>query len=184
MRLELTGRSLCLGSLLLALASGSCLAQSASAPDVARLLAGVWRAVPGGLYAEDDGGKRVYPFGEAATARFVMTSDGFGANTLQAAGRASCATGPGPRQCSAAEAEAAFQTASSYQYRYRLEPDADNPYRGKIIWDVDLSVYPNWVGQTLVRRYDLQPDGSGWTLLSPLPANPKLAFQAHLVRDR
>lgn len=177
-------RWLCLTGSLLVLTAGPCLAQSVSAPDVARLLAGVWRAVPGGLYAEDDGGKRDYPFGENAVARVILTSDGFGANTLQAAGRPSCAIGPGPRQCSAAEAEAAFQTASSYQYRYRLEPDADNPYRGKIIWDVDLSVYPNWVGRTLVRRYDIKPDGSGWTLLAPLPSNPKLAFQAHLVRER
>jgi hypothetical protein len=92
--------------------------------------------------------------------------------------------GSGPRQCSAAEAEAAFQTASSYQYRYRLEPDADNPLKGKMIWEVDLSVYPNWRGQTLIRRYDIKPDGTGWTLLAPLPSNPQMPLQVYLERER
>jgi hypothetical protein len=174
-----------------ALLAAPCRAQpsvAASAPapaaEAVRLLVGVWRAVPGGMYAEAEGGKRVYPFGPDAVARFILTGDGFGANTLQAAGRASCAIGPGPRQCTPAEAEAAFQTASSYQFRYRLEPDADTPYRGRMIWTVDLSVYPNWVGQTLIRRYEIEPDGSAWTLLAPLPSNPALAFRIRLERER
>ena len=160
------------------------LAQPVAAPDVARLLVGVWRAVPGGMYTEDADGKRFYPFGQDAVTRFILTSDGFGANSAQYANRANCANGPGPRQCSAAEAEAAFQTASSYQYRYRLEPDTDSPLRGRMIWDVDLSVYPNWRGQTLIRRYDVKPDGSGWTLLTPLPSNPQMALQVHLEQER
>ena len=167
-----------------ALVSQASLAQPAAPADATRLLAGVWRAVPGGMYAEDETGNRTYPFGRNAMARVILTSDGFGANTLQAAERANCANGPGPRQCTAAEAEAAFQTASSYQYRYRLEPDADSPYHGEIIWDVDLSVYPNWNGQTLVRRYEAKPDGTGWTLIAPLPSNPKLGFQMRLERER
>ena len=166
------------------LVAQACLAQPVVTSDVARLLVGVWRAIPAGMYAEDESGKKVYPFGQNAVARFILTSDGFGANTLQTTERANCEKGPGPRQCSTAEAEAAFQTASSYQYRYRLEPDADNPYRGKIIWDVDRSVYPNWNGQTLIRRYDIKQDGTGWTLLAPLPSNPKLAFQVSLERER
>ncbi len=171
-------------SLVFAAVAHAGFAQPVQTADIARLLEGVWRAVPGGMFAEDAAGRKLYPFGEAAVARFIMTRDGFGANTLQAAGRANCAIGPGPRQCSEAEASAAFQTASSYQYRWRLEPDADNPYRGAIIWEVDLSVYPNWTGQSLARRYEVAPDGSAWTLFSPLPANPNLAFQARMVRER
>ena len=53
-----------------------------------------------------------------------------------------------------------------------------------MIWNVDLSVYPNWRGQTLIRRYDVKPDGSGWTLLTPLPSNPQMALQVHLERER
>lgn len=159
-------------------------AQPATPADPARLLAGVWHAVPGGMYAEDATGKRTYPFGENATARVILTSDGFGANTLQSADRSNCAIGPGPRQCTATEAEASFQTASSYQYRYRLEPDRDNPLRGKMIWEVDLSVYPNWNGQSLTRRYEIKPDGTEWTLLAPLPSNPRLGFQMRLQRAR
>jgi hypothetical protein len=161
-----------------------CLAQPVATTDAARLLAGVWRVIPGGMYTEDAGGKRFYPFGQDVVARFVLTSDGFGANSLQNAERANCMNGSGPRQCSAAEAEAAFQTASSYQYRYRLEPDADNPLKGKMIWEVDLSVYPNWRGQTLIRRYDIKPDGTGWTLLAPLPSNPQMPLQVYLERER
>jgi hypothetical protein len=160
------------------------LGQPVAASDVARLLVGVWHAVPGGMYTEDADGKRFYPFGEDAVTRSILTSDGFGANSVQNTKRANCANGPGQRQCSAAEAEAAFQTSTSYQYRYRLEPDADNPLRGKIIWDVDLSVYPNWQGQTLIRRYDMKPDGTGWTLMAPLPSNPQMALQVHFERVR
>jgi len=166
------------------LVSQAGLAQPVATADATRLLAGVWRAVPGGMYAEDEAGNKTYPFGRNATARIILTSDGFGANTLQASERANCVIGPGPRQCTPAEAEAAFQSASSYQYRYRLEPDVDSPYHGKMIWEVDLSVYPNWKGQTLVRRYTIEPDGHGWTLIAPLPSNPKLGFQMRLERER
>ena len=162
----------------------ACLAQPAAQADPARMLVGVWRAVPGGIYAEDETGKKAYPFGQNGVSRVILTADGFGANALQTAGRTNCATGPGPRQCTAAEAEAAFQAASIYQYRYRLEPDANSPLTGKMIWDVDLSAYPNWTGQTLVRRYEMKPDGTGWKLLAPLPSNPKLAFTMTLERER
>ena len=152
-------------------------------PELAKLFVGVWRAVPGGVYTEDSEGKRFYPFGEMAEARFILTADGFAANTLQFKDRANCANGQSPRNCSTQEVEAAFQTASSYQYRYRLEPDPNNPLKGKIIWEVDLSVYPNWVGRTLLRDYEMNPDGTKWMFLAPLPANPKLGLKVFLERE-
>ena len=152
-------------------------------PELAKLFVGVWRAAVGGVYTEDADGKRFYPFGETAQARFILTADGFAANTLQFKDRTNCANGQSPRNCTIQEAEAAFQTASSYQYRYRLEPDSDNPFKGKIIWEVDLSVYPNWVGRTLSRDYEMNPDGTKWMFLAPLPANPKLGLKVFLERE-
>src|SRR5215207_10919660 len=136
------------------LGAGATLAQTAAPSDVARLLVCVWRAVPGDMYTEAADGTRTYPFGRDAVTRFILTGDGYGANTRQYSDRPNCANGTGPRQCTAQDAEAAFQTASNYQYRYRLEPDAGNPYTGTMVWEVDLSVYPNWRGQTLTRRYE------------------------------
>ena len=166
------------------LAASTALAQSMIPPDIAQLFVGVWRAVPGGMYTEATDGTRTYPFGQDAMTRFILTADGYGANSAQYRDRANCANGPGPRQCSAQEAEAAFQTSTSYQYRYRLEADANNPLTGKIMMDVDLAVYPNWRGQTLARRYEMNPDGSGWVLLTPLPSNPRLGLKIHLEREK
>ncbi len=136
------------------------------------------------MYTEAADGTRTYPFGQDAVTRFILTADGYGANSAQYRDRSNCANGPGPRQCSAQEAEAAFQTSTSYQYRYHLEPDAKNPLTGKIVWDVDLAVYPNWRGQTLSRRYEMNPDGSSWLLLTPLPSNPRLGLKVYLERER
>jgi len=163
---------------------GTALAQTPMRPEIAQLFVGVWRAAPSGIYTEDAEGKRFYPFGETAQARFILTAEGYAANTLQFKDRANCANGTSPRHCTAQETEAAFQTASSYQYRYRLEPDIDNPYKGKMIWDVDLSVYPNWVGKSLTRRYEMTPDGSKWMFLAPLPANPQLGLKVFLEREK
>jgi hypothetical protein len=160
------------------------LAQTPMKPEIAQLFVGVWRAIPSGIYTEDAEGKRFYPFGETAQTRFILTADGYAANTLQFKERTNCANGASPRNCTAQEAEAAFQSASSYQYRYRFEPDADNPYKGKMIWDVDLSVYPNWVGKSLTRRYEMNPDGSKWMFLAPLPANPQLGLKVFLEREK
>jgi hypothetical protein len=164
--------------------ASTALAQPVMPPEVAHLFVGAWRAVPGGMYAEAADGTRTYPFGQDAVTRFILTADGYGANAAQYRDRANCANGPGPRQCSTQEAEAAFQTSTSYQYRYRLEPDANTPFTGKIVWDVDLAVYPNWRGQTLIRRYEMSPDGGSWVLLTPLPSNPTLGLKVHLERER
>ena len=179
----MTGRRVAIGVMLIcSLQTGPVLAQLAIPAEVGRLFVGVWKAVPGGLYSENADGSRTYPFGQDAVTRFILTSEGFGANTLQFRDRAKCVSGTGPRNCTTVEAEAAFQTSSSYQYRYRFEPDADDPYKGKMIWDVDLTVYPNWEGQKLTRRYEMKRDGSSWMFTAPTPSNPQLGLRVYLER--
>jgi hypothetical protein len=158
--------------------------QPAAVSDVAKLFVGAWRAAPAGIYTENADGTRTYPFGQDAVTRFLLTADGYAANTLQYRNRAKCATGTGPRSCTALEAEAAFQSASSYQYRYRLTPDPDNPYKGTMTWDIDLTVYPNWQNQSLTRRYEMKPDGTGWMFLAPLPSNPSFGLKVILEREK
>lgn len=164
--------------------AGAALAQATMPPDVARLFVGVWRAAPGGLYTENADGSRGYPYGEDAVTRFILTSDGYGATSLQFRERARCATGTGPRACTAQESEAAFKSSSSTLYRYRLVPDADDPFKGTMIWDVDLTTYPNWQGQSQSRRYEINRDGSALTLMTTLPANPRLGLRIQLERER
>ena len=164
--------------------AGTALAQSAIPPEVARLFVGAWRAVPGGLYTANADGSRGYPYGQDAVTRIILTSDGYGATSLQFRDRERCATGTGPRQCSGPEAEAAFKNSSSSQYRYRLVPDADDPFKGTMIWDVDLTTYPNWQGQSLSRRYEMSRDGKGLTLIATLPANPRLGLWMQLEREQ
>jgi hypothetical protein len=168
-------------------ASCACmLAGCATAPSdpqsVTAAFVGEWEVTPRGFYAENPDGSRTYPFGEDAVGRVIMTTTGYAANEFQRKGRSKCATGTSPMQCTTDEAAAAFKTAVAYQYRYTLEPDADEPFRGRILWKVDYVMYPNWQDQELPRRYEMSRDRQTWILIAPFPQNPKLAVKVHLQR--
>jgi hypothetical protein len=162
------------------------LAGCATAPSdpqsVTAAFVGEWEVTPRGFYAENPDGSRTYPFGEDAVGRVIMTTTGYAANEFQRKGRSKCATGTSPMQCTTDEAAAAFKTAVAYQYRYTLEPDADEPFRGRILWKVDYVMYPNWQDQELPRRYEMSRDRQTWILIAPFPQNPKLAVKVHLQR--
>lgn len=176
-------RKIFFGLLASILLCGEASSQQAPAPDPQRMITGVWRIAPAGIYVDEADGTRSYPFGKDGTGRFIFTADGFAANFIEYAHRPNCAAGTSPRQCTAEEATAAFKSASSYQFRYRLEPDQANPLTGTMFWDVDYSGYPNWQGQTLPRRYEIQPGGDAWAFTAPFPSNPKLGLKAHLERE-
>ena len=168
----------------LALGLQANVADAQSAPDVHKLIVGTWRVIPDGFYAENPDGSRNYPFGKDAVGRVIMTADGYAANSFQRTDRGKCASGTSPMNCTPEEASTAFKSAAAYQYRYRLEPDADNPFNGRIIWTVDYVMYPNWQSQTLPRRYEMERDGSKWVFIAPFPQNPKLGVKVHLERER
>ena len=90
--------------------------------------------------------------------------------------------GTSPANCTIDEAAAAFKSAVAYQYRYTIAPDAGDPFRGRIIWNVDYVMYPNWQDQELPRRYEMGRDGQTWVLIAPFPQNPKLEVKVHLQR--
>ena len=150
--------------------------------DIRGLFVGEWEVTPRGFYAENPDGSRIFPFGENAVGRVILTSTGYAANQFQRTGRSRCATGTSPMHCTTEEAAAAFKTAVAYQYRYTIEPDADDQFRGRIIWQVDHVMYPNWQDQVLPRRYEMNRDGKSWVFIAPLPLNPKLSVKIHLQR--
>ena len=150
--------------------------------NIRGLLVGEWGVTPRGFYVENPDGSRSFPFGEDAVGRVILTSTGYAANQFQRTGRSQCLMGTSPIDCTTGEAVAAFKTAVAYQYRYTVEPDADDQFRGKIIWQVDYVMYPNWQDQVLPRRYEMDRDGKSWVLMAPLPMNPKLTVKVHLQR--
>ena len=150
---------------------------------IQELFVGEWEVKPRGFYAEGADGTRNYPFGEDAVGRVIMTSTGHATNEFQRNGRSRCATGTSPSNCTADEAAAALKGAVAYQYRYTLAPDAEDPFRGRIIWKMDYDgMYPKWQDQELPRRYEMSRDGRAWVLIAPFPQNPKLAVKVHLQR--
>src|SRR5262245_21998268 len=146
------------------------------------LFVGQWEVSPRGFYAENPDGTRNYPFGEDAVGRVIMTSTGHAANQFQRRGRSKCTTGTSPVNCTTDVATLAFKSAVAYQYRYTLAPDADDPFRGGILWKMDYVMYPNWQDLELPRRYEMSRDGQTWVLIAPFPQNPKLAVKVHLTR--
>ena len=159
-----------------------CAAALPGSENVRALFVGEWEVVPRGFYSENPDGSHFFPFGEDAVGRIILTSTGYAANQFQRTNRSRCTSGTSPMNCTAEEAAAAFKSAVAYQYRYTIEPDADDQFRGRIIWKVDYVMYPNWQDQVLARRYEMSRDGKTWVLVAPLPLNPKLTVQVHLRR--
>jgi Lipocalin-like domain len=176
-RLRPRGYTALAASLLICMTYGDVTAQDQSTRFI-----GVWKVRQGGFYAPNADGTRTYPFGEHAVGRVILTASGYAANQFQAVGRQACATGTSPVNCTSDEATAAFKSGVAYQYRYTVEPDPGNPLKGKIIWLVDLVMYPNWQGQRLVREYEMNPDGRSWTLIAPFPRDPSRAVKVELER--
>lgn len=118
-------------------------------------IVGTWR-MESWLRIEDDGTKKPR-FGPGAAGLLIYTADGFMAASLQDGGRTSFA-GPDPYAGTPEECRAAMATGHSYSGRWRVEGDA-------ILHDVELSVFPNWVGSTQIRYFRF--DGGRMILRTP-----------------
>jgi hypothetical protein len=117
-------------------------------------LVGTWRLES---WYRIDGDQRVPRFGPGATGLLTYTADGYMFAALQDGGRKPFA-GPDPYGGTAEECKAAMATGHSYCGRWRIEGDA-------ILHDVELSVFPNWVGSEQIRYFRF--DGDRMILRTP-----------------
>ena len=88
------------------------------------------------------------PFGAAPVGKLVYTAGGTMAGQIMADSRTTSAP------VTAADFKAAFLTYISYFGTFSVDPAA-----GSVTHHVSGSLYPNWVGTTQVRGYNITTDG-------------------------
>ena len=121
----------------------------------AERLVGTWRLDDWARVDAD--GKRTPPL-PGATGLITYTADGFMFATLMGANRAPFA-GTDPMGGSPEETHRAMSTGLSYCGRWRMDGD-------RLIHNVELSMFPNWVGAEMTRncRFD-----GGRAIVTTLP---------------
>jgi len=92
----------------------------------------------------------VHPLGPDPVGRLVYTDDGF-VSVLVAGGDRPPFASADPRGGSDAEIVQAFRSFVAYSGTYRVEGDV-------VVHDVDVSLLPNWVGDTQRRLVALDGD--------------------------
>ncbi len=137
----------------------------------AERLVGTWRLDDWARVDAD--GKRTPPL-PGATGLITYTADGFMFATLTGSGRKPFA-GFDPMGGSAEETHHAMSTALSYCGRWRMEGD-------RLIHNVELSMFPNWVGAEMTRTTRFEGDRAYVTTL-PITDNGK-TFVFELVLKR
>jgi Lipocalin-like domain len=136
-------------------------------------LVGRWDIVSW-VQAYDDGRLR-YPLGEDLDGFIRYTADGEMMCMIARRDRPAFTTG-GQWDASDAERAAAYQSMLSYAGRYELADDV-------VIHDVELSLFPNWIGGQQRRRFVFRGDGT-LALEARLEADTPQARTARLVWRR
>ena len=139
--------------------------------DASRFL-GTWRLVSWQIPGED--GEPRYPLGMDARGLLAYAPDGYMFAQLMAPGRQSFLGGD-PLGGSAAECQAAMHGYHTYCGRYRFEEDA-------VIHTVEMSLFPNLIGQEQVRYYRF--DGDRLALSTPPLVRNGLSGVARLIWER
>lgn len=119
-------------------------------------LLGAWRLLAWEAIGED--GTIDHPMGDDPQGVVVYTPDGTMMTTLGRAGRTPITGGDmlaGPDQ----ERVAAFGSFIAYQSRFRMDG-------GDVIHQVEMSLFPNWVGTAQRRHVEVSPDGRSLVLSS------------------
>ena len=102
-------------------------------------------------------GEVAHPVGPDPDGRLIYTRDGF-VSVLVAGGSRPSFGSADPRGGDDAQIVSAFRSFIAYSGRYRMDGDS-------IVHDVDLSLYPDWVG--MEQRRLLSLEGDELTLSTP-----------------
>ncbi|SHL11684.1 Lipocalin-like domain-containing protein [Pseudonocardia thermophila] len=127
-------------------------------------LVGAWALV--GYEVPEAPPQRRYPLGQRPLGQLVYTADGYMAVHYMAGDRPPLAA-PNWRIASDAERLAAVATYGGYSGRYEWLP-GNGAAGDRVAHHVDASIYPNWIGTTLVRNVHL--DGADLVITADPPA--------------
>lgn len=113
-------------------------------------LIGTWRLVS---WTADVDGHSLRPFGGETTGLISYTEDGRMWGTLMRSDREQLSA---PTLAAATEADRARAAAGYLNYAgtYRVEP-------GRVVHQVEVSLYPNWIGTEQVREMEWEPNPAG-----------------------
>lgn len=103
---------------------------------------GTWELV--GWESRTSDGNRTEPLGPHPSGRLVYTADGFVSVLVAGTDRPALASAD-PRAGTDADLAHAYRSFVAYSGRYHLED-------GTVVHDVDLSLYPSWVGDVQQRE--------------------------------
>lgn len=137
----------------------------------AERLVGTWRLVDWARIDAD--GTRTPPL-PGAKGLICYTADGFMFATLMGADRKAFA-GFDPMGGTAEETHHAMSTALSYCGRWRMEGD-------RLFHNVELSMFPNWVGTEMTRTTRFEGDRAYVTTLPITDGGRTFVFELALTR--
>lgn len=137
----------------------------------AERLVGTWRLVDWARIDAD--GTRTPPL-PGAKGLICYTADGFMFATLMGADRKAFA-GFDPMGGTAEETRHAMSTALSYCGRWRMEGD-------RLFHNVELSMFPNWVGTEMTRTTRFEGDRAYVTTLPITDGGRTFVFELALTR--
>ena len=118
-------------------------------------LVGTWRLLE--WRAEADDGTSTRPFGDRPLGYVVYTADGHMITTISVPDRA-----PIGEELLAAPPDAraaAFETFAAYSGTFHVDG-------GEVVHEVEMSLYPDWIGSAQRRRVDLDATRTRLTLMS------------------
>ncbi len=136
-------------------------------------LVGTWRLVDWTFQV--DGDKTYRPYNGDATGLLTYTDDGRMCASLMKRARVPT-TAKTINAATARERARLASTFQSYAGSYRIDGDT-------VIHDVEVSLFPNWVGGEQLRHITWQPDGDGGrNLLLSTPPEPTEAGRTAVNR--
>ena len=134
-------------------------------------LVGTWKLVS--YSCSDESGNVDYPLGPEASGYIIYTADGYMSVSMSAANRANYAS-EDLKGGTVEEKTAAAETYIAYCGKYELHED-------RVVHHIELAVFPNRVGTSQVRYYELSGDRIDLTtppiLINGRPQTCKLVWE-------
>lgn len=117
-------------------------------PPSNHAVVGTWRLVSADIRSED--GTVAYPFGRDAIGQMILTADGFLSKQFGGAHRPNLPVGDWVA-ATPEEIDASARHYFAYCGRYEVRGN-------ELIYELELSLMPNWMGGSQVRAFTLEND--------------------------